>query len=507
MSPLQSELPHAAAANRTAQSGWLPPGLLFRLGRRWWPLGAAVVTGGVVLDGVAHLSSVPVVSAGTGVAVLAAGWWLLRRPAPLAVVDPGDVAGWLKRLEAMQMQFLLLEAPAPKRLPPRAEAPKLPAPLAFAMASPAPSSEPAADRQTGADPRAQRRARALDSQRALLERSGLTLGVAATLESPQEWQPLLAQALRGSVPLTLQWSRPLPSWSYSWTWPEPFASVDALIYWLRMPLGAADLRWIEALPPGLPTWLLVEHDDGREPAALAEELKAQLPLGPAHSLLFWSPQGTSLERLLAPLAAQLGRRAAALRHDRQLRGLRNLHGRWQGELEALRRQRFISLQQRTQWLVAAGVVAAPLPSLDLVVLAVANGLMLQEMAWLWQCPWTAEQLRAAALELGRASLALGVVEWSTQMLASLIKLHGATWLVGSAVQALSAAYLTRVVGRAMADMLALSAGVKDPDLQRIKREAPLLVARAAEAEKLDWSGFLQQGQQWWRAQQAGSASA
>lgn len=466
--------------------------------RRWWPIGAAVVGGGVLLDGVGHLSGLPVVSAGTGVLVLAAGWWLLRHPAPPAVVNPGDVAGWLKRLEAMQEQFLLLEAPEPKRL-----ASKEPAPEASAAASPTASPALA----TAADPPAQRRARDLASQRALLERSGLTLGVAATAASPQGQQSLLAQALRGSVPLTLQWSRPLPSWSDSWTWPEPFESVDALIYWLRMPLGAADLRWIEALPQGLPTWLLVEHHDGREPASLAEELRAQLPLGPAQSLLFWSPQNTALEDLLAPLATQLGRRAGALRHERRLRGLRTLHGRWQSELERLRRQRFSRLQQRTQWLVAAGVVAAPLPSLDLVVLAVANGLMLQEMARLWQCPWTAEQLRAAALELGRASLALGVVEWSTQMLASLIKLHGATWVVGSAIQALSAAYLTRVVGRAMADMLALSAGVPDPDLQLIKREAPLLVARAAEAEKLDWSGFLQQGQQWWRAQQASSASA
>jgi hypothetical protein len=65
-----------------------------------------------------------------------------------------------------------------------------------------------------------------------------------------------------------------------------------------------------------------------------------------------------------------------------------------------------------------------------------------------------------------------------------------------ALQALSAAYLTRVVGRAMADMLALSAGVSEPDLAEIKRQAPLLVARAAEAEKLDWPAFLEQGRQW-----------
>jgi uncharacterized protein (DUF697 family) len=150
--------------------------------------------------------------------------------------------------------------------------------------------------------------------------------------------------------------------------------------------------------------------------------------------------------------------------------------------------------------VAAGVLVAPLPSLDLLVLAAANGLMLREMAQLWDCPWTLEQLRAASAELARAALAQGVVEWSSQALATAVKLHGATWLVGGALQALSAAYLTRVVGRAMADTLALSAGVAEPDLALIRREAPLLVARAADQEKLDWVGFLRQGRRWWEQQ-------
>jgi hypothetical protein len=95
-----------------------------------------------------------------------------------------------------------------------------------------------------------------------------------------------------------------------------------------------------------------------------------------------------------------------------------------------------------------------------------------------------------------------VVEWSSQALAGLIKWHGATWLVGSAVQALSAAYLTRVVARAMADYLAQASGVAEADLALLKAQAPLLVARAAETEKLDWSAFLQQGQQWLRHQAA-----
>ena len=89
-----------------------------------------------------------------------------------------------------------------------------------------------------------------------------------------------------------------------------------------------------------------------------------------------------------------------------------------------------------------------------------------------------------------------MIEWSSQALIGAARIEGATWLVGGAVQALSAAYLTRVVSRAMADTLALSAGVSEPDLEAIKRQAPLLVARAAEAEKLDWSLFLRQGRHW-----------
>jgi hypothetical protein len=129
--------------------------------------------------------------------------------------------------------------------------------------------------------------------------------------------------------------------------------------------------------------------------------------------------------------------------------------------------------------------------------------MLQEMARLWDCPWSLEQLREAATELGRAALALGVAEWSTQALTGLMRLEGTTWLVGGTLQALSAAYLTRVVARAMADYLALSSGVPEQRLKELRRQAPLLVSQAAETEKLDWQGFLEQGRRWVLSQRTG----
>jgi hypothetical protein len=398
-----------------------------------------------------------------GLGALAGGWWLLRRggrPAPPLL--PDSCGGWIERCEGLLAQFERLEAGEAAR-------------------------SAAASRRHDLD-------RLADQRR----RQVLQVALAGCQPPPLERLTEVATALRGPREVRLRWGHPLPVGPAERCWPAGLAEADVLIHHVALPLSAADLRWLEALPAGQPVWLLVQADPlpGRED--LAGELTALWPAADPLRLLPWDGRAGSLAASLRPLAAWLAREGAGLAEATTRRCLEGLHQRWQADLEALRRREWQGLLQRTQWLVAAGVVVAPLPSLDLLVLAAANGLMLQEMARLWDCPWSLEQLRAAAAELARACLAQGVVEWSTQALAAAVKLHGATWLVGGALQALSAAYLTRVVGHAMADLMALSAGVAAPDLEAIKRQAPLLVARAAEAEPLDWGRFLSQGRRWLR---------
>ena len=130
------------------------------------------------------------------------------------------------------------------------------------------------------------------------------------------------------------------------------------------------------------------------------------------------------------------------------------------------------------------------------------GLMLKEMGEIWGCRWSPEVLQVAARHLAGAALAQGVLEWSGQALLGLAKLDGSSWLVAGVMQALSAAYLTRVVGASMADWMALNAGVAEPDLELLKQQAPLLVAKAAEQERLNWQGFAQQAGQWVQEQAA-----
>ncbi|MEX0589212.1 MAG: YcjF family protein [Cyanobium sp.] len=444
-----SELAGLSAARQA-----IPPPL-----RPWLPALGIGLGGWVATDGLLRLSHLPL-SPGITLAGLLLGAWWLRRPKPRGPAAT-DLPGWLKRLERLENQFVQLEGVQ------------------------------------------QQRAAQLTQLREELGRKGLMLALVGTAPPGLELQPVFLEALRSTEPLQVHWANPLPALSAHWAWPQVFEACDGLIHHLRTPLSAADLRWLQARPVGQPGWLLVETShQGQALEGLAAELRSQLGAELSQQLMFWSGELPTLASSLAPVTRELSSRAPALRQGRQLRRLQQLHGCWQRDLEKLRRTQFLPLQRRTQWIVAAGVVAAPLPSLDLLVLAVANGLMLQEMARLWDCPWTLEQLQAAATELAKASLALGVVEWSSQALAGLIKWHGATWLVGGAMQALSAAYLTRVVAHAMADMLALAAGVSEPDLVEIKRQAPLLVARAAEAEKLDWAAFLEQGRNWLRSQES-----
>jgi hypothetical protein len=396
---------------------------------------------------------------GGGLAVLVVGagvWWLSRPAAAARFQAPTTLPGWVQRCRDVLDQFDRLEEPL---------------------------------EESGAR---EERQRQLD---ALLERSGpLAMAVVASAGVAFPERQQLEQALAGPSPLQLSLAHPLTTNTGSWTLPEALEHQDALLFLLPLPLRAADFLRLEQIADDQPAWLLVERNAGAE-----EDLRAQLPERWHDRLLIWDGTPTALRPLLQPLRRLLQQPQRSLDATRQ-RLLARLHQRWQAELEQRRRERFRSLLLRSQWLVAGAVVVSPLPSGDLVAVAVGNGLMLREMAQVWDRPWTAEVLQVAARHLGAAALAQGVVEWSGQALLGFAKLDGGSWLAAGALQALSAAYLTRVVGASMADWMALNAGVAEPDLALLKQQAPLLVAQAAERERLDWNGFLQQAREWTSAQ-------
>ena len=428
--------------------------------RRAWPLAVGVGGGLLLLE-----SSQGALSSLVSLSAAAAGLWLLSgRLRPSGRSLPSSVDGWLERCQSVLESFDRLDLQG--------------------------------------DPHQQRQRRQkLELIRQRQSEAHLEVALVGCAGWSEMLQAQVLQHCAAPLPLRLLRSHPLPPSSENWRWPEAFRRCDLIVYRLNLPLKASDLRWLEALPQGQPEYVLVDRPADNWQLGL-RQLELQLPEHLRSHCWPWSPQrADQLGSDLQPLAEAFAALNAERRRLTQQRCLEDLHTEWQVALESLRRSQWQRLLQRTQWTVAAGVVVAPLPSLDLLVLAAANGLMLQDMARLWECPWSLEQLQAAALHLAKACLSLGVVEWSSQALAGLVKLHGATWLVGGALQALSAAYLTRVVGRAMADYMALAAGVPEHELEQLlQQQAPLLVARAAEQEKLDWAGFVQQSQQWLQQQ-------
>ena len=48
----------------------------------------------------------------------------------------------------------------------------------------------------------------------------------------------------------------------------------------------------------------------------------------------------------------------------------------------------------------------------------------------------------------------------------------------------------------MADWMALNNGVAELDLESLKVQAPGLIAKAAEEERVDWASFVKQAKDW-----------
>ena len=240
---------------------------------------------------------------------------------------------------------------------------------------------------------------------------------------------------------------------------------------------------------------MVSSNDSADWPNELNALNSQLPERWKNRILRSEDSVEQMKNVLIPVRRCLEQSKRNLDQTCQ-RLLSRLHTSWQSDLEGLRRDKFRAIQNRSQWLVAGAVFASPVPSTDLLSLAVVNGLMIQEMGTIWACDFKPELLNKVARQLAIAALAQGVVEWSGQTLLGVAKLHGGTWLAAGAMQSISAAYLTRVVGRYIADWMALNRGVTQIDLDLIKQQAPKIVANEADKERVDWANFLKQSKDW-----------
>jgi uncharacterized protein (DUF697 family) len=115
-------------------------------------------------------------------------------------------------------------------------------------------------------------------------------------------------------------------------------------------------------------------------------------------------------------------------------------------LNTVRRTRALPIVEQFQWIAAGTAFASPIPSLDVVATAAINAQMILDLGKIYQQKFSLDQAQKVVTALGSLILKLGLVELSTRAIASLLKTNAVTYIAGGCIQAISAAYLTRIAG-------------------------------------------------------------
>ena len=116
-------------------------------------------------------------------------------------------------------------------------------------------------------------------------------------------------------------------------------------------------------------------------------------------------------------------------------------------IDSQRRRQADKIVDRYQWIGAGVVSVTPLPMVDLLATAAVNAQMVVEIGRLYGCDLNMERGKELALSLGKTIAGLGIVKGAIELLSTALQLNVATFIVGRAIQGVTAAYLTRISGK------------------------------------------------------------
>lgn len=326
------------------------------------------------------------------------------------------------------------------------------------------------------------------------------------------WQPRLSLELQDTFCLF----RSIATAADAFTLPPDLLAADLILFVTRGDLSASELRCLQSLLPQANVLVVcntalqqLESDRQLQQQEILAHLAGLIAPNDVLTISVLASDRADFMPLLQRLDQWLGSRSLEQHLLQAVDRAIDRQQIWLGEqLFEQRRQRAIAAIDRTQWIVAGTVFLNPVPSLDLVATIAANGQMLVEISGVFRQSFSMEQAKAIALSLGELLLKLGLVEWSTQTLAGLLKSSGLAYVAGGAVQALSAAYLTRVVGITLIEFHR-----RHPQLSLDSAEARLELSRllpevlTQEQRSAVLTGFYRQARQWLSQQPALPASA
>jgi len=116
-------------------------------------------------------------------------------------------------------------------------------------------------------------------------------------------------------------------------------------------------------------------------------------------------------------------------------------------IDQQRRRQAEKVVERFQWIGAGVIAVTPLPVVDLLATAAVNAQMVVEIGRIYGCDLNIERGKELALSLGKTLASLGIVQGAMQILSRALQFQIATYLVGKAIQGVTAAYLIRIAGK------------------------------------------------------------
>ncbi len=159
----------------------------------------------------------------------------------------------------------------------------------------------------------------------------------------------------------------------------------------------------------------------------------------------WQPP-TEVDKLLRRLAKVLYEEGEELLSDNILLQCRNLGETGRQLLDNQRRSVARKCVDRYSWISSGVVAATPLPGIDLLGAAAVNAQMVMEMGRIYGVQVTKDRAQELAVSVGRTLAGLGVVKGGMAVIGTALSLNLPTFLIGKVIQAVTAAWLTRVAG-------------------------------------------------------------
>nr|WP_199289290.1 GTP-binding protein [Cyanobium sp. FACHB-13342] len=153
-----------------------------------------------------------------------------------------------------------------------------------------------------------------------------------------------------------------------------------------------------------------------------------------------------VQALLRRIAAVLHADGEELIADNLLLQCRQLSEASRSLLARQRRSDAETIVDRYMWIGAGVLAVTPLPGLDLLGAAAVNAQMVVEIARVYGITLSRQSAQDLALSVGRTMAGLGLVKGGVSLLTAALSLNVPALVLSRAVQAVSAAWLTRVAG-------------------------------------------------------------